>query len=214
MDNKIRELKLDIHPSMGILEIEHLELLDSSAKLKILCASVLREEIDHNLLSLLCCNPKYLFFPMVPVALVLCPFAFVFSWGLGLMFLCLAPLALLFTFLGLQLRRWMVNRCISRARTRIIQLTEGAISCEISFKFFSDDDSKGGSQMGFGNYVQIVSHRGATAEDLSTQYDDYTHACSKHEASMETTHETICKPNVETQAQTPANELERELRRA
>ena len=156
MPEKVRNLKLNIHPSMGILNLEKIQNLDTTSEFKIICLSILKEEINHNLLSVLCCNPKYLFLPIIPVALILCPFAYFFSILLGTVFLCLAPLALLLTLCGLWFRKWMVNKCLQRARRKILKLTSAVIECEFSFKFFSDDDSDGGNLISFGNFVEIT----------------------------------------------------------
>ena len=144
--------------SMGILNLQNVKNLDTIPEFKIICISVLKEEINHNLLSLLCCNPKYLFLPIIPVALILCPFAFFFSILLGIVFLVMAPLALLCTLLGLWFRKWMVSKCLNRARRKILKLTSTVIECNFSFKFFSDDDSDGGNLISFGNYVKITCH--------------------------------------------------------
>ena len=122
---------------------------------KIICGSVLKEEINHNLLSVLCCNPKYVFLPIIPVSLILGVLAFLFSVMLAVLLLILAPIALICTFLGLRFRKWMVNKCLIRAKKKILKLTHGKVMCDFSFKFFSDDDSDGGNVISFGNYVQI-----------------------------------------------------------
>ena len=155
MAEKTRKLKLNIHPSMGILNLEKIQNLDTTREFKVICISILKEEINHNLLSVLCCNPKYLFLPIIPVTLILCPFAYFFSILLGTVFLCLAPLALFLTLLGLWFRKWMVANCLQRAKRKILKLTSTVIECEFSFKFFSDDDSDGGNLISFGNYVEI-----------------------------------------------------------
>lgn len=211
MGDTLRELKLNIHPSLGIIQMERIQQLDTTPELKMLCASVLSEEINHNLLSVLCCNPKYLFFPMIPVALVLSPFAFFFSWSLGLVFLSLAALALLFTFVGLEFRKWLVNRCIHRACSRIIQLSDGAISCELSFKFFSDDESNGGNQISFGNYVRILLHARRPNRDSQTRQVGFSNEEHKHGTSMETTHEEINDFELGEQGQSRQSELARAL---
>lgn len=167
MSDEHLEIKLNIHPSEGIMQLHKLHLLRSPPQFRRICITILREEINHNLLSVLCCNPKYVFLPLIPVSLLLGLFAFLFSWILAATLLTLVPFALLMTWGGLFFRKWVVRRCIRRAQQKIAKYTKGTISCRFRFKFFSDDESDGGNLTSFGNYVQVTADPKALAEHLA-----------------------------------------------
>lgn len=171
MSKKLSEVKLNIHPSEGVMHFHKLHQLETTTEFKIICISILKEEINHNLLSVLCCNPKYLFLSIIPVSLILGLFALFFSTVLAISLLVLTPLSVLFTFVGLWFRKWMVQKCIRRASKKISKFTNGSIVCEFSFKFFSDDNSDGDSLVSFGNYVKVKCKKDEVKEHFKAGRD-------------------------------------------